>query len=451
MDLHLTVEQKQALSQRMIQSARILQMTAQELKEYVEEQALENPVIDIKEHVPAKEETDDRIQKYEWLNASSYQQESQDPDDSSEEWRFPVNEGETLKDHLWSQLITGDFTEKDLDILDYMLESLDPRGYLTEDVKDIAKHFHEKTSHVAELLCTLQSLEPAGICARSLSECLILQAARHGVLTRKLEELLKHHLDQVAKNQLPLIAKELQIPVDAVSRCCQIIRDFDPKPGSSFYDREQTGYLVPDMTIVKFEDHFDILLNEYLYPDIRINSYYRRLSKEQQDPETTAYLTDKLRQAQWISDCIAKRSSTLLEVARKLLFFQQDFFTKGPACLKPLLSKDIAEALGIHESTVSRAVRGKYLQCTWGVYPLNFFFSRGIVSPAGTEEIAVNQVKTILKEIIAQENKKKPFSDRAISEELEKRGISISRRTAAKYRQELGIPDASGRKTYPEP
>jgi len=455
MDVHLSTEQKQIMSQRMIQSAQILQMSAQELNEYVEELALENPVIDVKEHMP-EDDTAKKLQKYEWLNslddqnsASYYQQESPDSDEPEENWNFAVSEEETLKDYLWSQIVTSDFSELELRILEYMLESLDSRGYFTEDLSETARRFHQEERAVAPLLAALQELDPAGICARSLPECLILQAKRLGIYDETFGKIAGEHLDQVAKNQLPQIAKELNLSLDEVSRCCRLIRGLDPKPGAAFSSREQLSYIVPDVTVVKFKDHFDILLNEYLYPDIRVNGYYRQLSKKDNDAETAAYLTDKIRQAEWVRDCIAKRNATLLDVSGMILKFQQDFFLDGPARLRPLRLKDAADHLGIHESTVSRAVKGKYLQCSWGVYPMNFFFSRGMTAAAGgTADVAVDQIKRALKEIVEKENHSRPFSDRALGEELEKQGMTISRRTVAKHRLELGIADAGGRKQY---
>lgn len=456
MEIQMSLEQKLALSQRMIQSAQILQMSAQELEHYVQELALENPVIDISPPPapPLTADAAEKLRKYEWLNSldkqsnySYYQRESADEDRRDGEWNFSVYDGETLKDYLWSQVISSDFTDKESLILEYILESLDSRGYMTEDLSGIAAHFQAEPEDVEKLLTTLQGLDPAGICARSLSECLSLQAQRYGIMTPELNQILSSHLDLVAKNQLPAIAKLLKIPVEEVAHCCRLIKKLNPKPGSSFCSREQLSYIVPDVTMVKFIDHFDILLNEYLYPDIQVNGYYKQLSKEQNDPETSAYLQDKIRQAEWVRDCISKRSSTLLNVSRSILHFQEEFFTNGDRHLKPLRLCDVAQELDIHESTVSRSVRGKYLQCIWGVYPMNYFFSKGI-SASGSGDMSVTRIKQALADLVDQENKQKPYSDRALGEELEKRGITISRRTVAKYRQELTIPDASGRKTY---
>lgn len=459
MDMKLHLEQKQVLSQRMIQSAQILQMGAQELGEYIEELALENPVIDMEEKKPEPLE-DDRLRKYEWLNSLddqnrfSYYQQDQDEDRTEGDFNFAANDGETLKEYLWAQLITADFSKEELGILDYMLESLDSRGYLTERLDSIASRFRVGQDLVESLLGVLQGLDPAGVCARNLSECLILQAKRFGAMTPVLRSILGEHLEQLAKNQIPAMAKQLKISLEEASGYCEWIRKLNPKPGSAFSSRERLSYIVPDVTLVKFKDHFEILLNEYLYPEIQVNAYYSRLSREQLDLETTSYLQDKIRQAEWVRDCVAKRNSTLMGVSKAILEIQEEFFLNRASGLKPLRLLDVAGLLGIHESTVSRAVRGKYLQCSWGIYPMNFFFTKGgftgEAAPEGEKRapLSAAQVKQAMEEIIQKEDKKKPLSDRAIAEALTGRGITVSRRTVAKYRQELKLPDAGGRRRY---
>lgn len=375
-------------SETFISAEEILKMGALELKEYVGELALENPVIDIREHAQVNEMAV-RLQKYEWLNSldeqnsTSYYQEDEagepgDYDDlePEEPWNYTAAPADTLKEYLWSQLITSDYTKQELKIIEYMISCLDSKGYFPENEKAVAAQFSVETETVERLLSVLQGLDPAGIFARNLSECLILQAKRLGCLDETLERIAKNCLDQLAQNNLSKIAEELKLPMAEICRCCEIIRKLNPKPGSSFSSREQLSYIFPDITVVKFKDHFDILLNEYLYPDIRINSYYKQLSKESQDAGTTAYLTDKIHQAEWVRDCIAKRNAVLLEVSRALLGFQSEFFLNGPAYLKPLCAAETAKKLGIQEATVSSAVRGKYFQCTWGIYPLNFLFSK---------------------------------------------------------------------------
>lgn len=460
MDLKLQVKQTQTLSQRMIQSAEILQMTSQELNTYINELALENPVIDIVEP-PTAEEQRESIEQQEWLNSFNeenyylYQRQNNDDDyDFKSSWNINTDDGETLQDYLWSQLITENFTDQETEIIKFMLECLDNKGYLEESPETIASYFGTDTEIVEDLLSDLQALDPSGVCARTLEECLKLQLERRDILTPVLESIIDNCLEMVAKNQIPAIARKLRLSPTETAGYCQIIKSLNPKPGVSFSSRDQLRYIIPDVTIVKFKDHFDILLNESMYPTIELNSYYRQMNQNPESSELKEYLGNKIRQAEWVKQCVTQRGKTLMQVSRAILEHQEEFFTFGPAHLNPLRLADIAQELDIHESTVSRAVSKKYLQCSWGVYPMNFFFSRSVAvqesssSESGTQSVTAADIKRVLREIIEEENKKKPYSDRLLGEKLAERGISISRRTVAKYREEEGIADASGRKEY---
>ena len=460
MDLKLQVKQTQTLSQRMIQSAEILQMTSQELNTYINELALENPVIDIVEP-PTAEEQRESIEQQEWLNSFNeenyylYQRQNNDDDyDFKSSWNINTDDGETLQDYLWSQLITESFTDQETEIIKFMLECLDNKGYLEESIETIASYFGTDTEIVEDLLSDLQALDPSGVCARTLEECLKLQLERRDILTPVLESIIDNCLEMVAKNQIPAIARKLRLSPTETAGYCQIIKSLNPKPGVSFSSRDQLRYIIPDVTIVKFKDHFDILLNESMYPTIELNSYYRQMNQNPESSELKEYLGNKIRQAEWVKQCVTQRGKTLMQVSRAILEHQEEFFTFGPAHLNPLRLADIAQELDIHESTVSRAVSKKYLQCSWGVYPMNFFFSRSVAvqesssSESGTQSVTAADIKRVLREIIEEENKKKPYSDRLLGEKLAERGISISRRTVAKYREEEGIADASGRKEY---
>lgn len=459
MDLKLQVKQTQTLSQRMIQSAEILQMTSQELNTYINELALENPVIDIVEP-PTAEEQRESIEQQEWLNSFNeenyylYQRQNNDDDyDFKSSWNINTDDGETLQDYLWSQLITENFTDQETEIIKFMLECLDNKGYLEESIETIASYFGTDTEIVEDLLSDLQALDPSGVCARTLEECLKLQLERRNMLTPVLESIIDNCLEMVAKNQIPAIARKLRLSPTETAGYCQIIKSLNPKPGVSFSSRDQLRYIIPDVTIVKFKDHFDILLNESMYPTIELNSYYRQMNQNPESSELKEYLGNKIRQAEWVKQCVTQRGKTLMQVSRAILEHQEEFFTFGPAHLNPLRLADIAQELDIHESTVSRAVSKKYLQCSWGVYPMNFFFSRSVAvqessSESGTQSVTAADIKRVLREIIEEENKKKPYSDRLLGEKLAERGISISRRTVAKYREEEGIADASGRKEY---
>ena len=460
MDLKLQVKQTQTLSQRMIQSAEILQMTSQELNTYINELALENPVIDIVEP-PTAEEQRESIEQQEWLNSFNeenyylYQRQNNDDDyDFKSSWNINTDDGETLQDYLWSQLITENFKDQETEIIKFMLECLDNKGYLEESTETIASYFGTDTEIVEDLLSDLQALDPSGVCARTLEECLKLQLERRDILTPVLESIIDNCLEMVAKNQIPAIARKLRLSPTETAGYCQIIKSLNPKPGVSFSSRDQLRYIIPDVTIVKFKDHFDILLNESMYPTIELNSYYRQMNQNPESSELKEYLGNKIRQAEWVKQCVTQRGKTLMQVSRAILEHQEEFFTFGPAHLNPLRLADIAQELDIHESTVSRAVSKKYLQCSGGVYPMNFFFSRSVAvqesssSESGTQSVTAADIKRVLREIIEEENKKKPYSDRLLGEKLAERGISISRRTVAKYREEEGIADASGRKEY---
>ena len=236
-----------------------------------------------------------------------------------------------------------------------------------------------------------------------------------------------------------------------MQQACEEIRSLNPKPGSSFSDREQLRYISPDAVVVKLENQFEILINEYQYPGFSISNYYQEMMQSTTDAEAKKYLQEKVQQAQWVSNCISQRSSTLSRVMHLLVERQHEFFLEGPGHKRPMRLVDLAEDLDLHESTISRAMRGKYLQCSWGVFPLNYFLTSVAVKSSNTdgmEDKTPEQMKTMIREIVDSENKKKPYSDQAISDLLIAKGIKLSRRTVNKYRTEMGIPDKSGRKEF---
>lgn len=454
MQLEVGLKQSQVLSQRMIQSAEILQMTSTELSSYINELALENPVIDIKES-RTSENDGDMLEKYQWLSSQEsrtgvYQTQdsgNEDEYESNASWNFDADGEETLQDYMWSQIICKDLDEKQTEMIKFMLECLDGRGYFTEELEVVAEEFNIEMQEAENMLKMLQSLEPAGVCARNLGECLQLQLERRGMLTQELKSLVTLYLEQMANNQLPLLAKELNLDIKKIDEYCRLIKSLNPKPGTSFFDRERLKYIIPDVTIVKFKEHFEILLNDSLYPEIEVNGYYRQLSKNSDEADVTEYLQKKIQQTEWIRQCIAQRNKTLIGVSKRLLEHQERFFTNGISYIVPLKMSEVADDMGIHESTVSRAVKNKYLQCAWGMFPMSFFFSKGLSRQTGSS-ISVQNVKTALREIIENEDKLKPYSDRILADKLGEMNISISRRTVAKYREQEKIPDAGGRKQY---
>ena len=444
MEQNLILEQRQLLSQKMIQSLEILQMNTQELEQFLKDKALENPMLDLEEVYKTKDENSKLLKKLEWLEKTDEQNRvyyGQDHTDYE-----PVNfqnQTEDFGSYLLSQLIEEFKTQREQEIYEILVYNLDERGYLKE-IPDILIQTYGLTKK--EINCYINKLkecEPAGVGAKDLEECLHLQLQRKHMLNGLEEKILHNYLTYVAKNQLKELSKLLNLPLDQVVQAVKNIKNLNPKPAQGFSSREHLKYLYPDITIVKFKDYFEILLDGDSHFTANINSYYVEMMNQENTDEVNNYLNEKYRQAKWILQCISSRRGTLLNITKALTQRQQDFFEKGPGYLRPLKLSDVAEELGIHESTVSRGIRDKYIQCSWGIYPMSYFFSRGILS-----EETPDKIKSCIRKWIKNEDKQKPFSDQKIADLFKQQGIPISRRTVAKYRTQMGIRDAAGRKEY---
>lgn len=438
MELRQKLETQTKISQEMVQAVSILQMTAWDLKQYVQETMLENPVIELEE-TTKKQENDDTMRKLEWLESGDYQNKvyyQQEMEESSEFWE--ENEPD-LREYLLEQLAFMDLDKRISSIISYMIQSLDERGYLLEkeeEIVDILGISLEEVQKARQILCTM---EPLGVGALNLQECLLIQLRKKGC-TSLACEIVENYIDEFGKNQLSKIAKETGKSLKEVTQACEQIKEQNPKPAGYFPARPYKNYIIPDVIVVKLKDHFEILVNDYDSPEIYISPFYGQMMREQGE-ETGKYIKEKIRQAEWLKNCIEQRNHTLLQLTEEILRSQTEFFKKGRSYLRPMTQKEIAEKLRVHPSTVSRAVQGKYLQCTWGMYPLSFFFS------SGTDK-GVEYVKKCLKDIIDKEDKKNPYSDRVLAEKLQEMGIDISRRTIAKYRNTMCISEALGRKEY---
>lgn len=457
MELNMTIKQTTTLSPQMMQSMEILQMGTQELLEHVQELAQENPVLEMTEQYDKTDEFSVLRRKLEWLESTDVQNRSYQRDESSEENDPISNYGNTeqweenLSLFLLSQLPTKKLPSQLEAAAKFLIESLSSSGYLDEDLSTLADSMGCTTEQAEEALRVVQSLDPAGVGARDLSECLCLQLERWGQKDSLAWQIVKEHLDALSKSRYGYISKQLNADPCAVRGACDLIRTLNPKPGAGFSSRENPIYITPDVIVVSFCDHFELLINDYYFPSLSISGYYRSLLKSCGDSEVKDYLMGKVRQAKWVMKSIEQRRSTLMECARCILDLQEEFFRKGPGHLVPMTLADVAGRLNIHESTVSRAVKDKYIQCSMGVFPFHYFFSRSLGSSgaaSGEDPASPDAAKALLKKLIAQEDKRKPLSDQKICELMEKQGISISRRTVAKYRDALGIPSTSGRKEY---
>ena len=453
MALELNTRQAPGLSQRMIQSVRILQMTTQELERYLDELAVENPAMDVER--PACDSVDARHDEYLLREEARYRtlrQHDDDDYDPRDSWNFAQPDGETLREHLLSQLDAHAFSPLESAVIDALLDCLDESGYLTEDAQSVARRLHADIGTVERMIHLLQSLEPAGVCAASLGECLRLQLEAMGALDDAARRIVDECLDLVARTKCATIANRLGISAAAAGQYCALIRGLDPRPGARFFTRQETQYVTPDVTVARTEDGFRAILNRADLPMMSVNGYYDRLRRQTTDPETRDFLERKVQQVQWVRQCISQRQVTLRRISDEIIRRQTAFFERGPACLQSMKLSEIADALGIHESTVSRAVAQKYILCDWGVFPMQHLFQRKATARDRRSEATMEQdltsdgIKRMLQEIIRSEDARKPFSDRVLGEKLAERGVSISRRTVAKYRDESGIPDASGRR-----
>ena len=460
MELSMSMKQTQTLSPQMMQSMEILQMGSQELLEYIQDQVQENPVLEMEEKYGKGDDTAVLQRKLEWLESTDAQNRYYHQQDTEDDEKDPISNYGTVDEreenlylYVLSQLEVMDLEPELLPVGRFLVESLNQNGWLDESVEDLAEELGKPVEEVEKALAAVQSLEPAGVGARNLSECLVLQLQRRHEDSELAIRIARDYLDPLSKSRYGLIAKSLGVCQEEVRTACDLIRTLNPRPGGGFAARENLVYINPDLFVVNFPDHFELLTNDYFFPDLNISGYYCRMLKSTEDNEVKDYLMGKVRQAKWVVHSIEQRRSTLLRCAECILELQEEFFRRGPGHLKPMCLADIAQKVGVHESTVSRTVRDKYLQCASGVYPLSYFFSRSLGAPAarpGTEENTSSPdfAKALLKKLIGGEDKHKPLSDQKLCERMAREGCELSRRTVAKYRDELGIPSTTGRRQY---
>lgn len=454
MELNMTQKQTQTLSPQMMQSMEILQMGSQELLEYIEEVVQENPVLEVEDRYDRQDEISILKRKLEWLEATDpqnryyHQQDTEVDSDPLSNYGFVTDEDENLYHYVLSQVQMLELAPELAACCAFLVECLDQNGWLDEPLETLAADAGQPLSRMEQALEIVQSLEPAGVAARNLGECLRLQLLRRHEGDTLALQIVDHWLDALSKNRYNLIARALEVSQEEVRTACELIRSLNPRPGTGFASRENLTYITPDVIVVSFPDHFELLTNDYFFPTLNISSYYCRLLKESDDAEVKDYLTGKVRQAKWVVRSIDQRRSTLMECAKCILELQEPFFRKGPGHLIPLSLADVAGRLGVHESTVSRSVKDKYIQCSMGVYPLSYFFSRSLGDRAGGETTSPDFAKAMIKRLIAAEDKRKPLSDQKLCALMAQEGCELSRRTVAKYRDELNIPSTTGRRQY---
>ncbi|MFI3250047.1 MAG: RNA polymerase factor sigma-54 [Eubacteriales bacterium] len=453
MELDFQLKQVQTLSPQMIQAMEILQMGSQELKEYLEEALLDNPVLEGEpDSISRGDITPERDllrTKLEWLSSTDIQNNSYHKQDSEDYQPFEPSDPSTnrFEDYLKSQVRFDILPPLETRVVNGLIECLNSCGWLEESPKELGARLGVEIELAEDGIAFLQSLDPAGVGARDLRECLRLQLSRRGekglaltIVNHYLEEMGRDHYNQIAK-----ATGESRLDIQAA---CNLIRSLNPRPASGFSSCEQLSYVIPDLIVVEREDHFELASNDAGMPSLRLSHYYRKLFQETTDPQVKEYLDSKLKQAHWLVKNVEQRRSTLTKCGLYIVKRQENFFRHGGGHLRPMLLVDVAKQLGVHESTISRTIRDKFLQCGHGVFPLGYFFSRGVSTQSEGVEISVDQVKTALRNLIEQENKQKPLSDQAMVAKLSLQGMALSRRTVAKYRDEMGIASTAGRKIF---
>ena len=355
---------------------------------------------------------------------------------------------ETLREHLLWQLLMISPTQEEEKIASIITGNLDKDGYLDATVEDIVQMSESNTEKVEEVLKLLQTFDPIGVCARDLSECLLIQAKHFEIDNPIITQIIKEHLNHLENKNYKTIAKALKITIENVISAIKIIKSLEPRPGRQFTD-EEPQYINPDVFVYKIEDEFIIWVNDDGMPRLHVNNFYKNAIRDGKhfSSEAKEYIQEKIRSATWLIRSIHQRQKTIYKVMESILKFQRNFFEKGISYLKPLVLKDIAEDIGMHESTISRVTTNKYVHTPRGIFELKYFFNSSIQRFHG-EAIASASVQDKIKQIIESENPKRPYSDDKISQLLKEENISIARRTVAKYREIMKVLPSNKRKQF---
>ena len=441
MDVSIQQTQKLALTPQMEQSLSVLQMGSEELNQCIEEEVLSNPMLDY-----AKEPEKKEVRRSQGEGIGYYSRKKTEDTDYQSYLNAIADEKSEdteLAEYLRMQLYTKKISPRRQKIGEYLIECLEESGYLKMDMDELAKGIGLSKEELEREIRFMQTLEPCGVFARDLKECLLLQVQGEEQMQRQARLLIEKYLDEIAQNKIPQISKQTGLTTAEITKTIRYIKEeLEPVPGRGYGCANRNEYIYPDITVKEDEKGYRIILNKEKVHTLELNREYLPMLGQVHSSEENKYLKEQYQKAKILLQNIGMREETLAAVAEAIVDWQREFFEKGKASLKPMNLLDIAQELDVHESTVSRAVRDKYLECRWGIFELKYFFSNK------TSDGNNCNVLTCIQEIIRSENKQKPLSDAKIAEQLEKKGIRISRRTVTKYREQMQIPNTQMRKEY---
>jgi RNA polymerase sigma-54 factor len=480
----LEIRQQLKLSQQLVmtpqlqQAIKLLQLSRAELVEMVRDELEKNPLLEEgteegdEKEAPREEQEEpheeppvqeefidpaegrDRLKEIDWqtyFGDYSFESMAGESSEGDEERPFYENvlaKKTSLADHLRWQVSLSRIDGQERKIAFEIIGNLDDDGYLMSTLDEIAEATGATPEKVEAVLRLVQELDPPGVASRNLQECLLRQLEALQIRNPLVENILRLHLKELENRKYHVIAKALDVPLDEVLAAAKIISTLEPRPGRPFFE-EDTHYIIPDIFVYKVGEDYVVMLNDDGLPNLRVSSFYRNAlaGGKGTDEKIGEYVQEKMRSALWLIKSIHQRQRTIYKVTRSIVKFQREFFDKGIEYLKPLVLRDVAEDIQMHESTISRVTTNKYVQTPRGLFELKYFFNSGI-NTTGGDSIASESVKNKIEEIISSEDTRKPYSDQKIVELLKKDGIEIARRTVTKYREMLNIGSSTERKRY---
>jgi len=457
----------QVLAPQLQQSLLILQAPLLELRNLVQQEMETNPVL---EELPNEPDSDERSdadtaadEKFkeefdklakldeEWRDymaqSTSYSGRSQEAEDKRQFFFDSIATQETLQQHLMGQLNQNVLNASDRKTAELIIGNIDDNGFLQITPEEMALNTGLPQEDFENMLTLIQSFYPPGVGARDLRECLLIQLKREGRQASLEYKIISEHMQDLGKRRFPEIARRMGISVEQVQKCANNIARLDPRPGAIFAQAPQ-NYVLPDVTVEKVNGTYQVILNGEQIPHLRISNTYKDImAQDGKGSDVKDYIRDKIRSGKFLIKSIHQRQQTISNIAHQIVSRQREFFDKGSSHLKPMTMVQIADAVGVHETTVSRAISGKYMATPQGVFDMKYFFTPGYQTSSG-ESMSNTSVKGAILDLVKNEGGDAPLSDKEIVEILSKRGIPIARRTVAKYRTELNILPSNMRRKY---